>query len=135
MAIKPSSVMGAGIASRVRTDQDIINDCDLSVRHRRRIELQIARKTIRTLCEAGFELLADNGEDKTAWGASERELIDNLFACDEAHLITRNDKGGSFVFFVMGNDGFDVISDYGMSIDAHMQIVSEYADRLESEGR
>lgn len=117
-------------------DEAIIQQCDVSVRHRRRIELQIVRKTIRTLKDAGFNLLADNGEDRTAWGATERQLIDNLFACDEAHLYARRAEGrGSFVFFVMGNDGYNVVYDYGVSLEPQMALVSAYADSLEEQGR
>jgi len=135
MTSNQSPVTGEGIASRVRTDQDIIGAADVSVRHRVRIELQIARKTILTLREAGFDVLADNGEDKTGWNVTERELIGNLFACDEAHLITRKEGKTSFVFFVLGNDGFDVINDYGVSLEPQLSIVNQYADRLEAEGR
>jgi hypothetical protein len=125
-----------GQASDERGDEAIIAQCDVGVRHRRRIELQIVRKTIRTLKDAGFDLLADNGEDKTKWNATERHLIDNLFACDEAHLYVHRAEGkGSFVFFVMGNDGYDVVCDYGVSLEPQMALVNAYADSLEAEGR
>lgn len=115
------------------TDTEMIMQCDPSVRHRRRIEIQIVRKTIRELTKAGYMLTADNGEYETK--GTERELMDNLFACDEAHLRTVKDGRGSSVFFVMGNDGYDVINDYGMSLEPVMNIVDAYVDKLESEGR
>lgn len=117
-------------------DKRLIDQCDLSVRHRRSIELRIARKTIRVLQNAGLEIHADNGEDQTKWNANEDELIENLFACDEGHLITL-DKNGykSFVFFVLGNDGYDVINDYGSRLDPLIDFVHyEFADKLEASG-
>ena len=114
-------------------DEAIIERADVSVRHRIRIELQIARKTIRTLKAAGFALIADNGEEESH--GSERQLIDNLFACDEAHLLVRGNGKSGWVFFVLGNDGYDVICDYTVNLEPWLSEVNDYADKLEDEGR
>jgi hypothetical protein len=115
-------------------DRAIIERGDLSVRPRIRIELLIAHKTIQTLVAAGFKLQADNGEERTKWGATEPELIDNLFACDESHLYACKIGTGrtSFVFFVLGNDGYDVINDYGTSLEPQMAEVNAFAERFEA---
>ena len=94
-------------------DLKLIAQCDESVRERRRIELAIVRTLIRELIANHYHLKADNGEDAPLMG-TEDELIECLFACDEARIETET---GRWVFLVFGNDGWDVISDYSISID------------------
>ena len=124
------------IKTAAEQDKEIISRCDREVRHRRSIELKIVRETLRQLRGVGMELAADNGEDQTHYGVIDQELIENLFATDEAQLLTRaHGVTPSFVYFVFGNDGYDVISDYGVSLEGTMEKVMKYVDGLEDSGQ
>lgn len=121
------------------TDRKLIAECDPSVRLRRWMELAIAHRVIDALRRGGFDLHADNGEDRTTTKATDDQLIECLFACDEARLYaTRdNERGLAFsgwVFFVLGNDGFDVVSDYTANLEEWLAPVNEYADTLAEGG-
>jgi hypothetical protein len=112
-----------------QTDQKLIDDCDRSVKHRRSIELQIARKTISVLRDAGFELEADSGESEPVTGTDD-QLIEELFACDQGHLFAKKGDIGGWVFFVFGNDGWGSISDYTVILEPWIAPVMEFADTL-----
>lgn len=64
------------------------------------------------------------------------EIIESLFAVDEAFLLTvdHNGKGG-WVFLVFGNDGYDVIADHTMGfvsdvVDSLDDFVSEIEEKV-----
>lgn len=77
---------------------------------------------------------ADNGEDHPA-GGTDDELIDTLFACDEATLRTYPETGrDSFVFLVFGNDGWDSVNDYGVSLEHVMEPFSAWCEQQEEAG-
>lgn len=110
-------------------DQKLIEACDRAVRHRRSLELQIARKTISALRDAGFELGCGEGEcNPTA--DTDDQLIEELFACDQGHMIARKGDLRGWVFFVFGNDGWDAINDYTVNLEPWISGVLEYADTL-----
>lgn len=113
-------------------DEKIIARHDKGVRTRARLEIQIVRETLRALMGAGYGLTVNNGEDVTPQPfKTEDEAVEMLFAVDEANLCTMSAAGrGSFVFFVFGNDGHDVICDYGVSLEETLKPVNELADRL-----
>lgn len=110
-------------------DTKLIEECDRSVKHRCSLELQVARKTIATLREAGFDLMADNGEDKPTAGTDDH-LIESLFACDQGHLLVNGNGLSGWVFFVFGNDGWDAISDYTTNLEQWIAPVMEFAETL-----
>lgn len=106
-------------------DLELIARCDPSVRRRRAIELQVVRNLIALLIERRFAIYADNGEDaevKYTGPESEDAFIDTLFAVDEARIWTVHpvSSNRSYVYLVFGNGGWDVISDYGTSLDPAM---------------
>ena len=104
------------------------------------LEKRIARRVVRDLLAAGYEITVNNGGDKNEIPYSQdfREIINAMFATDEEHLIVRTwiDFGGtrqgqqSFVFFVYGNDGWDVVNDYGVSLEPIMKPINDWTDRL-----
>jgi hypothetical protein len=70
--------------------------------------------------------------------ASVDEVLQRVFDLDEAHLIvTRPAAGGgrqkSWFYFVLGNTGYDVLSDYGTSLDSVVDAVEPLIARLEAE--
>lgn len=118
--------------TKIETDEEIINRHAPAVRRRARTELLIVHRVIQTLKAAGHKLTVDNGEDATVTD-DEQTIVSKLFACDEGHIIT--DGGMSFVFFVFGNDGPDVINDYGVSLEEVLKPVNDWVDAESNAGR
>lgn len=116
------------------TDQAIIAQHAPGAKMRARIELTIVRGLIQALQAAGLKLKADNGEEKPTAG-TEDELVKTLFACDEANILTYNPetKEGSAVYLVFGNNGWDVISDFGTSLEGIIDPFMEEVDKLEEQ--
>jgi len=109
------------------TDEGIILQHAQPCRRRARVELAIVHKVIKELRAAGYKLSVDDGGDTSS--GDEQELVNAIFAVDESHLTTSMDgKRKSFVLFVRGNDGPDVICDYGLSLELVMEPISNWID-------
>jgi hypothetical protein len=78
------------------------------------------RQVIRALRKAGYTLTGGHdGEDffEAKPDESEDSLIANLTACDSSALHTWKDgERNSHVYFVLGNEPFEVICDHGVSL-------------------
>jgi hypothetical protein len=96
------------------------------------IEKRIARRVVRDLLAAGYELTVDNGGDEAEipWSRDFKTVVGAMFATDEETLVARKEGGRSFVYFVYGNDGWDVVNDYGVSLEPVMAPINAYADTL-----
>jgi hypothetical protein len=95
------------------------------------VELEIVHRVIKDLLAAGYKLAVDDGE--TTAGGTEQELVNAVFGVDVAALKTRKliDKyhsTHSFVSFVRGNDGHDIICDYGVSLEPVLAPVNEWVE-------
>jgi len=114
------------------------------VRARQRVEQTIALATAKALLDAGFLLGVNDGEETTLWHSRDLEAVQKaLFTTDEDWLLVYEDRyqdrlptvwdgsarepkqqgdkrGDYFVRFVYGNDGWDVISDYSVSLDPYI---------------
>lgn len=116
------------------TDEKLVAQCDVSVRRRRRVELRVVRKLLSDLRASGYEVSADNGEDGVTSGAND-QLIECLFSVDEATVRTKSAKGKqSFVFLVFGNDGWDTVNDYGISLEGAMASFNDWCDKEQEAG-
>jgi hypothetical protein len=106
----------------------------VSVKMRQEVERKIAEALINQALAAGYQISVDNGEDEESgvWDTSE-EILASMFQTDEDRLYMWKD-GDRFgwVYFVYGNDGWDVISDYTTNLDHIMSdanaISNFYAD-------
>lgn len=109
-----------------------------SVKMRQRVERLIARRVVSDLIAAGFLLNVDNGGDGPdgfelpAPSGKLTEVMGMMFATDEERLFTF--RGGAprpfgWVYFVYGNSGYDVVSDYTTNLEPHMKKASELADK------
>lgn len=123
----------------ILTDEQIIAKHDHGCRHRAKVELAIAHRVIHDLSAAGYTLEVNDGEEITK--GTEQELISAIFSVDDAHLQTRKtgklntlEHRTSFVYFVLGNEGHDVISDYGMSLDPVMAPINDWIDQKVDNG-
>lgn len=107
----------------------------------RRIETEgrIARKLVQHALASGYAVSVYDGE---AWALKRsRKLADimgALFSTDDDTLVFRDAEGARVgsVNLVYGNDGYDVISDYGApDLDAFtvwMRPIDEYAEAQEA---
>lgn len=108
-----------------------------AIRARIAIERRIVKLTVKTLIEAGYALSVFDGEEQTAYTTTDFKMLhDALMETDEDYLYAKKaDADGkmkkSFVYFVYGNDGWDVISDHSVSLEDVLKPVFELAERLE----
>jgi hypothetical protein len=113
----------------------------MNLERRIQLEKRIARRVVRDLLAAGYVITVNNGgdENEIPYSQDYSEIIKAMFATDEEHLITRipYEFGGtvrikeSFVFFVYGNDGWDVVNDYGTSLEPVMEPINRWCDQLQ----
>lgn len=109
------------------TDAQILQHHDAAVLPRARVELAIVRRLIRALVKHNYALSIDDGNDEL-YAKTEGDMLALLFNLDEAHLIVRDPIGGqSFVRLVFGNDGYDVINDYGISLTHIIEPIEAWA--------
>ena len=107
-----------------------------------RNERSILRATILALLDAGYTVRMDDGEGQSAPLTSARAGVDFVTWNDDVGgrvlwnldqfsvLASKEGRPASWVWFIVsnGNDGRDVISDYGDSLDF---ILKPILDRLE----
>jgi|SRR5215831_8477711 len=108
----------------------------MSVIMRQHIERMIVRRVILDALRAGYSLNVNNGGDldELPEPTTDRKLIlDTMFATDEDRLdfypSTPEQKGG-WVYFVYGNDGYDVISDYTTNLETVLEGANKLACKL-----
>lgn len=116
-------------------DIEHLKTCHSSVRVRRLIELGLIRKMVVHLIETGFSITVNDGGDDIALrrSTSEPEIMDAIFAVDEATLILHEKGSGKrygYVTIVLGNSGWDAIADYAVNLDTYLQPISDYAEAL-----
>lgn len=101
----------------------------VALRNRIKLEQRIVKMTVDALLAAGYTLSVFDGENDTPYTTDRKILVDALMETDEDYLYTRAETGlESFVRFVYGNDGYDVICDYGISLDEVLAGVNAYAE-------
>lgn len=134
--------MGA-VANKI---EEIVSRCDASVRRRRRTEIRIVRRVVRDLLKAGYQLfVVDNdwaGEEANTSINNSAESLERLFDVDDEYLYVAP-KGfkqiagrgtGTWVRFVFGNDGWDVICDYTTNLEGIIEPISEWIDEQVDKG-
>lgn len=102
---------------------------------RQEIERQIVKRAIKTLLDAGYSLGVNDGEETVIEHSTDGEAVfKEMFATDEDYLLVYNDaqhKHFAYVWFIYGNSGWDVISDYTTNISEAMDKVLDYAQTFE----
>lgn len=120
----------------VATSSDLkrLEAYDTSVRKRGLIEMAIVRHLLTELVAGGFIFTVDDGEDEPVKCSVEiEEGMEAIFAVEDAAIYAR--KAGEsedfgYVRLVMGNDGWDVISDYTLNLEVHIAKTNAYAEAL-----
>jgi hypothetical protein len=103
----------------------------MSVKMRQEVERKIATAAIQALLKAGFAISIDNGGDTYERSTSEKAILENMFQTDEEHLYVEKPQraGGwrtfGWLYFVYGNDGWDVLSDYTVNLEKYVGEGSE----------
>jgi hypothetical protein len=102
------------------------------------LEQRIVKRVVDVLLANGYALRVDDGEDyrPNEPTTDRRAILAELAATDDDTLETVRTVDGSvkrsFVRFVYGNSGYDVIADYGMSLDSLLEPITDYASTLET---
>ncbi len=113
--------------------KEILSHAAPTVVRRMTIELMVTARVIEDLKNAGYELEADCGEGAPIKSAALDTLLKELFSCDEAFLFATKGKKRLWVYLVLGNDGWDVITDYLIELEPVMQPIIEWTNILEEE--
>lgn len=100
------------------------------------IEQKICRKVIADALATGYSLSVHDGEDITVRRSSDAaEIFGALMTTDEDRLyfhLPDNETGqNGMVYFVYGNDGFDVICDYSIKLETQLAGAQALAEQLE----
>ena len=106
----------------------------MNIKTRQMIEKWIAQKFIRVALAAGYAISLDNGGDEFEFEHSTdfKFITGEMHATDQERLhLSQDGKHIGWVFFVYGNDGWDVICDYTVSLEHLMPEVSQLSARLE----
>lgn len=115
----------------------------MSVKMRRMVEKRIVKAFVRSALKAGYRLAVSSDDgydiDEMLLGSKDvKKIMDEAFAADDCHIFLQPATGptvedGSvvsdgWVYFVFGNDGWDVVADYTTNLDG-LGVMKE-ADRL-----
>jgi len=102
---------------------------------RMQIEREITRAFIEAAIKQGWMLCnVTNGEGETRVSTVD-DAMKYAFECDEAHIFfcTKGALLYSWVYIVLGNSGWDVISDYTTDMDKVMEAIDPLITKYEEE--
>lgn len=113
----------------------------MNIEKRQELERRLVRKLVRVMKEHGWEAThVDDGGDEFEKVSGETQVMEAVFAVDEAQICFRKGDAYHWVMIVLGNDGYDAIADWAYSegdpdgFNAIMNgEISEYQDKLEKE--
>ena len=104
---------------------------DPETRRRIAVERQIVTALIDRALAEGYELSVHDGEEWHLWTTDRAEVIDNIMEADEDRLYLRKDGHTAWVYLVYGNEGWTVICDYNVSLEALLAPINALAESLE----
>lgn len=106
-------------------------------------EKQITKRCVELLLDAGYMLTINNGGDENEFKPSLNKdfIIAEMMQTDEEHLIvyeqiplgTSKKSRFGWIFFVYGEDGWDVINNHTTNLDPIISLVQPLIDKLEKE--
>lgn len=116
----------------------------MSTKMRHEVERRIVTQVVDDALAAGYRLTVSLERgfdwDTMLTGSRDRQkILEEAFAGDECHVFVHlpvgplRGRGGKldcigWVYFVYGNDGYDVISDYSTSLEALLKPANALAD-------
>ncbi len=92
----------------------------MSVKMRQEVERKIATAFVKAAVNVGYAIAVDYGDGESKRLTSAKTILAEMFQGDEDRLYLYNDMQGKpigWVYFVYGNDGWDVISDYTVNLE------------------
>lgn len=108
----------------------------MKIENRIAIEKRIVKAIVTMFLDLGYTISVFDGEVFSVKRSSNKtEILNDCFDTDAVNLKMRDSTGEyvGTVYLVYGNDGFDVVSDYSVSLEHHMKCIEELADKLELE--
>lgn len=100
----------------------------MNLETRIKIERDIARRVVNDALSAGHSITVNDGEEDVLIKSIDASaILKAMFSTDEDRLFFN--KG--WVYFIYGNDGYDVISDYTTNLEAVLKGANELAAKLE----
>lgn len=122
------------------TDEEIILNHSVSVRPRARIELAIVNQLLLDAANNQFILEVEDMEDEDG------TVKDHIFNLDMARVYVRKvvdlhaNKSGKntvisvhgWILLVLGNSGYDIISDYTTNLEEFLKNCNALADKFEN---
>lgn len=104
-----------------------------TLERRQEVERTIVRATIEEAIKQGWTVKSvDNGEDRTRVDSVDKAMAE-AFACDEAHIYLARGGRVGWVYIVLGNEGWTVVSDYTMSLDDVVTATEALVNKFEEE--
>ncbi len=97
------------------------------------MERAIAGRFAQTVIDAGLTISVDNGEYISLRKSDDvNAIVQDLMACDMDWLhVHDGEKRVGTLLLVYGNDGYDVICDYSVSLEAYVKDADRLAEELE----
>ncbi len=105
----------------------------MSVKMRQIMERRIASVLIRDALAAGYTISVYDGEETTLkQSTSRKDILAAMFSVDEEFLFFYKDgKRVGWVQFVLGNSGWDVISDYTTNLEHIMTGATKMSEKYQ----
>jgi hypothetical protein len=105
------------------------------------LEKRVLRFTAKSLIAKGWKLVSvDNGEERVKVSTI-KEMIEQVFSVDDSYIFFTkdNEPGSMYLFVVLGNSPWEVISDFGGNakmfdqFSKDMEEAGKYSDKMESQ--
>lgn len=98
------------------------------------IEKRIAKKVVQDLLAQGYKITVYDGEScPISRSCNQKDILDAMFSVDEEYLFAyaqdEKKRTGS-ILFIYGNDGWDVIADYSISLEEALAGANALADKI-----
>jgi len=104
---------------------------NVNVKQRQRIEKEIASIVVHDAIAAGFTLsVVNGGDDYEIENCGDAvKILETMFLTDDERLyFVRDGKNVGWVYFVYGEEGWDVICDYTVNLEEHLKRASELSE-------
>lgn len=113
----------------------------MNVHKRQDIERRLIHHLIRVMKAHGWRAIEvdDGGDEYVKTRGLEKKVMEAVFSVDESRIIFENANGVRHcAIIVLGNSGWDAVSDYGFRADDNFREIMErgvdpYVDKLELE--
>ena len=130
------NVISAAVANwLIQTKNERLSPYQTPLQRRIAIEKVVVKKVVRAALAAGYELCVDNREEEIVTDCTDYQtIVDALYTTDEEYLYIK-EKGNpiaiGYIWFVYGNDGYDVIADNSVNLEELLRPITAFTDKLQ----